>query len=57
MPAGDAKALASGVERFALDSEARERMSTRLREMVCGEFDAHRVLAATLAIYRSKGEE
>lgn len=55
--AGDAIALADALERLALDPVGRERMSVRSREIACGEFGEDRVLAATLAIYRSKGGE
>jgi glycosyltransferase involved in cell wall biosynthesis len=57
VPAGDAKALAGALERLALDSAMRRRMSARSREIACGDFDENRVLAATLAIYRKRSEE
>jgi len=57
VPVGDGKALADALERLARDPAERERMGAWSREIACDEFDENRVLAATLAIYRSKSEE
>lgn len=57
VPAGNAKALADALERLALDSAARARMSRRSRDIACGQFDQERVLVSTLAIYRAGSKE
>ena len=57
VPVGDARALADALERLAREPATRAQMSERSREIACNDFGEDRVLAATLAIYRSKTEE
>jgi glycosyltransferase involved in cell wall biosynthesis len=52
VPPRDAPALAQALDRLIGDADLRQRFGTRSREIAQARFDATRVHAATLAVYR-----